>query len=286
MKRFNWQQMQEYWRIHESHWGGIDCGRDPEGLRNACNPTAPAWLNRYYAHFQEVVYQKLFRRLSVPLGRPRALEVGCGSGRWCRFLADHGYETTGIDLQPQLIELNRRRYPSIDFLATSIQDYRLRERFDLVSCVTVLIHIPFEDQDAVLRKIREALKPNGHAIVLESVRSQAPHVFSNSLQGWRMRFERAGFRLLAARRCNYSFFLRALSWAVRRPLSFYREDPLGDPDSTPERLAVLPGRRPLRGLHAAAQGAAVGFDAILETIFVQTNIAFPALDAGFLLEAI
>src|SRR5688572_30921420 len=45
--------------------------------------------------------------------KPRAaLDVGCGEGRFCRMLAKHGVETTGIDPTPSLIAHARQRAPN------------------------------------------------------------------------------------------------------------------------------------------------------------------------------
>src|SRR6478752_6983170 len=52
----------------------------------------------------------------VAAGRfDRALDVGCGEGRFCRMLKAAGVSVTGIDPTPQLIETARQRDPTGDY---------------------------------------------------------------------------------------------------------------------------------------------------------------------------
>ncbi len=40
--------------------------------------------------------------------RGRVLDIGCGAGRVCLYLQEHGFEVTGIDISPTAIETCRR----------------------------------------------------------------------------------------------------------------------------------------------------------------------------------
>lgn len=290
MKRFSWQDMKKYWEIHSSHWAEINYEQYPEGLTNVCHPGAPFWLNQYYAQLQKKVYQMLFTKVPPPNSSARALDVGCGAGRWCRFLADSGYKTVGIDLQPELIEINRRRYYDINFFCTSIQDYSPEETFDIISSVTVLIHIPFDEQVAVIQKLRKLLKTNGYAIVLENIRDQAPHVFSNTIKEWRAIFEEAGFRCVAIQRYDYNPLTRLYSWMVQSLISIVRLHHLKDSDLTPEtfkdsKYSTI-GLGFLRKLNNACKRLTIALDSIIEPIFIKSNFSFSVAHCGFLFRAI
>src|SRR5829696_4026388 len=133
LDRFEWPEVKRYWELRSSYWARSPHDGDPHALQNVCHPGAPLWLNRYYARFQEMAYQALLDLLPPPAPKQRALDVGCGAGRWCRLLYERGYHTVGIDLQPDLIQSNRSRYPHIDFLCTPVQEYSAEEPFDLGS---------------------------------------------------------------------------------------------------------------------------------------------------------
>jgi SAM-dependent methyltransferase len=55
-----------------------------------------------------------FAQCGSPAARPfvRALDVGCGEGRFCRMLAKRGINATGLEPTPELVREARRRDPS------------------------------------------------------------------------------------------------------------------------------------------------------------------------------
>src|ERR1022692_4233185 len=106
MERLNWNEVRTYWQDQRTRVGTIDDTEDHDALGNVCHAGAPIWFNQYYARYQKRVFETLVDQC------PRApdasaLDVGCGSGRWCRLLAERGYVVRGIDLQEPLIERNR-----------------------------------------------------------------------------------------------------------------------------------------------------------------------------------
>jgi len=290
MKRFDWPEMMEYWRTHSRIWGKIDYSLDPSGLGNVCHAGAPLWLNQYYAHFQKMVYKKLLALLPALTSGARALDVGCGAARWCEFLSSQEYKTVGIDLQPDLIRANKSIYPNIDFYCASIQEFDSEVLFDLVSCVTVIQHIPFKEQYIAVRKIRELLKENGHAIVLENVHDQAPHVFSHTIEEWQKMFESSGFRCKKIWRYDYSPFLRVYSLlknTIRKILLKHMEatnsftflnqrNQLGRPDEIRKLLYIL---------NISLLRMALQVDKGIEPICVHNNFRMPTVHCGFLFQA-
>jgi len=292
--RFTWEEMKEYWQIHSSRLSGIDYDLDPDGLGNVCIAGAPLWLNRYQASLQRIVYQKLLHRVQTAGLKKRALEVGCGAGRWCRLLTENAYDTIGIDIQPELIDMNRVRYPKIEFHCTSVQDYSAEEPFDLISAVTVVQHIPFNEQDVVLRKFREIIRLGGHVIMLESIHYQTVNVFSNSVKEWRAKVEDAGFRCIAIQRYDYSPYQRSYFWLVHRLILILRRSTVEEPAMTPTDLVDSYTTSASRIVHKnffgkldnAFTSLAVRLDTGVEPLLINSNIGLGARHCGFLFRAI
>jgi 2-polyprenyl-3-methyl-5-hydroxy-6-metoxy-1,4-benzoquinol methylase len=281
--------MQKYWQVHDSRYAKLDYENDPDGLQNVCHATAPLWLNQYYARFQTTVYQKLFSLVRQPIAGARALDVGCGTARWCRFLADHGYHTVGIDLQQELMEINRRRYPNIEFFCSSIQDYIAEEPFDLISSVTVIQHVPFDEQDLIIQKLRKLVKVNAYTILLENIHDQGPHVFSNTIKEWQTKFQNAGFVCIAIRRYDYSFFIRLHACMTRTLISILRRGHLNAGETPCEAFLDSPmsgTSKFLRSLNNAAIRLATAVDTMIEPIPTKINIPVPTVHCGFLFKAI
>jgi SAM-dependent methyltransferase len=233
------------------------------------------------------VYEQLLDTVPRPLEGLRALDVGCGAARWCRLLDSRGCDTTGIDLQQELIERNRSAHPGIHFERVPLQDYRPPERFNLVSSVTVLQHLPFEEQAKAVGRLRELLNPGGYALLLENVRDQDPHVFSNSVAGWRALMEGAGFELLRLRRYDYSPALRLRRRMIEQVRSKGKRggaapeapDAFMAPSSHGERsrLGRLGG-----SVNAAVHVAAALVDVPVETRLIERQPPLPSIHCGFL----
>lgn len=209
--RYSWKQVQEYWRAHDNYRGRIDTENDPDGLANVCYPNAPRWYNQRCAEWQGRVFKELI--LTVPSssrGLKSALDVGCGAARWSRRLTRQGYRVTGIDLQRDLIKQNRRRFPNIEFVSTSLQDFECSHSFDLVTSVTVLQHMPYEEQERCVRRLGDLVRAGGAVLMIENCRDEAPHVWSRRPRGWMELFETYGFTA----RQVMGFDFRPLSHAV------------------------------------------------------------------------
>src|SRR5687768_4208221 len=212
---------ERYWTSHAELRADVDWAIDPDALDNVCNAGAPTWLNAYYAAGQRSVFEELIARYG-PEPEGRALDVGCGAGRWSRLLRDRGYLVTGIDLQAGLIERARASDPDIRYEVAGVQEFEANEPFDLVTSVTVLQHIPKTDQEDAVRAIRRSLRPGGRAVVLECLRDFAPHVFPRAPGDWVELFGRGGFEAVECRPYDFNPALRAvtaLRWYAQRTLS-------------------------------------------------------------------
>lgn len=280
--------MRKYWELYSTRWARLDYTRDPDGLENVCYAGVSSWINRYCAYFQRQVFRTLVRQIPPPATGARALDVGCGAGRWCRLWSEHGYDATGIDLQPELMEVNRQRYSRITFHRAAIQDFHPEQLFDVASSVTVIQHIPEEEHDHVIRNLRAALKPGGYAVILENILDRLPHVFSHSIADWQSRFEQAGFRVLARRRYDYSFCLRTYEWVLRTCvlpwLVRHRHFP-DDAKLTPEQFLARLEPHPLRIPNNLIRSALVIPDTLIETLLVAGNVPLPSVHCGFLFQA-
>lgn len=89
-------------------------------------------------------------------------DVGCGSGRITRILADFGLDVFGVDLSPQMVRLAQRLYPDLRFstgsmLALEVDDASLGGVLAYYS----IIHVPWEHRPSVFREFHRVLVPGG-----------------------------------------------------------------------------------------------------------------------------
>ncbi len=94
----------------------------------------------------------------------RALDVGCGEGRFCRLLTGAGIAATGLDPTPAMIEEARKREPGGQYVVGAAEALPFDiARFDLV--VSYLSLIDIDDCEAAIAEMSRVLAPGGRLIV-------------------------------------------------------------------------------------------------------------------------
>lgn len=85
------------------------------------------------------------------------LEVGCGFGRVGasikRLWPDIDY--TGIDISADLVEGARKRLPDSEIIEADLVTFETDRQWDLVLAISALSHIPPEDIDGVVTKVKK-----------------------------------------------------------------------------------------------------------------------------------
>ncbi len=294
MEKFSWPQMRQYWETRVARLGATPEAEDPDALRNVCTSDFPLWLNDYFARGQRRTYKHLLSM--VPKGaESHALDLGCGSGRWCRLLTKNDYAATGIDLQCDLIERNKQRYPLVRFFCTPIQDYQADRQYDLVSTVTVIQHLPLEEQRIVAKKIETFVTPGGYLLMLENIHDQGRHVFARSIAGWQDLLGQQGFELVALKRYDYNMCTRSYRYMVHALMQVVRfVASRGQSRRTPDAIsATAPGGGRSSGtllpgfekLMYFVMRVPVAVDSIIDPILWRNNAAIPSVHCGFLFRA-
>ncbi|MFP5387386.1 MAG: bifunctional 2-polyprenyl-6-hydroxyphenol methylase/3-demethylubiquinol 3-O-methyltransferase UbiG [Bacteriovoracia bacterium] len=94
----------------------------------------------------------------------KVLDVGCGGGFTCEFMAKRGARVSGIDLSAASIETAREHAResglNITYQKGEGENIPFEDSsFDIVTCVDVLEHVP--DLTKVLSEIHRVLRPGG-----------------------------------------------------------------------------------------------------------------------------
>ncbi|MFD7510421.1 class I SAM-dependent methyltransferase [Streptomyces sp. NPDC059853] len=112
----------------------------------------------------------------------RALDVGCGTGRFARRLAAAGYTVDGIDPSAEVIaearaaaahgegdgdgERANPRYRQADITTTELP----AGHYDVISALASIHHVPF----ATVARLRDALAPGGTLVILGCAPESGP----------------------------------------------------------------------------------------------------------------
>ena len=99
----------------------------------------------------------------------RALDLGCGEGRNAVWLAEQGWTVTAVDFSDVGISKGRemadKRGVEVTWVVEDLNRYQPAEQsFDLV--IIFYIHIPPDQQRALLRKASEAVAAGGTLLVV------------------------------------------------------------------------------------------------------------------------
>lgn len=99
------------------------------------------------------------------------LDLACGPGRHSVLLAGRGYQVTGVDLTPYLLDKARRRAASagveVEWVQADMRRFVRPQAFDLALSMFTSFGY-FEDRDddrLVLRNLHRSLKPGGRLVI-------------------------------------------------------------------------------------------------------------------------
>ncbi|HIP71645.1 MAG TPA: class I SAM-dependent methyltransferase [Anaerolineae bacterium] len=102
------------------------------------------------------------------------LELGCGSGRLLRPLAQSGYSVTGVDNSPAMLARASARLAGettavqnrVTLIEADMTDFTVDGRFPLVIIpYNTFMHLDTGQATAVLRRVRDCLAENGRLFI-------------------------------------------------------------------------------------------------------------------------
>jgi SAM-dependent methyltransferase len=186
------------------------------------NRSAGAWITavgeRGDSGREHVLDPVMLERATVQRFQ-RALDVGCGEGRFCRMLQAKGIPVVGIDPTEELLEAAKRRDPKGEYQIARAESLPFSEcSFDLV--VSYLTLIDIADFRTALNEMVRVLTPKGILLIanLNSFITSCP-------RGW-IKDQHGGYLHYAVDRYLEEFpewaewsGIRVENW--HRPLSAY-----------------------------------------------------------------
>lgn len=205
----------------KSYWDERGTAAASSELDAVCYAGAPEFLNRYAARSQRLAVERLLERIG-PLQGLRALDVGCGTGRWTRLLASRGTDATGVDRSEAMAREARRRSPEVAFETADAAALPFPDdSFDLAVAVTVIQHLTPEDQRLAVRELVRVVRPGGHVLAVDRegrpTQFAAGHAtFPRERREWLELWRESGAAPVAIRGQEFSYPLRLARLAAPR----------------------------------------------------------------------
>ena len=167
-----------------------------ERIKDAVHSGTPEWArNPTLVDYSQICYWAIrkqeysfitggFVQLECEAGRPLGvLDVGCGVVPICNWISMRGHQVTAIDPSESEIEfllskkLNGFFGSSVSYQTGRAEQLEFSDcSFDVVTCTSVLEHLPAGNDRLALREIARVLKPGGWLLITFDVApEQADH---------------------------------------------------------------------------------------------------------------
>jgi trans-aconitate methyltransferase len=95
------------------------------------------------------------------------VDLMCGPGYLLGRLAERRPDLalSGVDIDHRYVPFAREKYPGINFELADILTWEPQAPFDVVICTGALHHIPYEEQEAAIRRMASMVAPGGFALI-------------------------------------------------------------------------------------------------------------------------
>ena len=126
-----------------------------------------AELFAVFAADTNVIYRDWLEETLFLCAGERAVDLGCGSGRWTGLLTDRYDHVLGVDIAAREIGMARRAHPGARFDVRDLLDVTPEADglFDMVFSVNTVHHL--RDHDRVLPQLRSLVAPGGAAVIID-----------------------------------------------------------------------------------------------------------------------
>ena len=93
----------------------------------------------------------------------KVLDLGCGNGRFLKFLNKHGFKSyLGVDQSDKLLEIAKRENPGLKFMLGDMSELKdLKGKYDAIFAIASFHHLPRSLQLKTLKLWRRHLNDDG-----------------------------------------------------------------------------------------------------------------------------
>jgi 2-polyprenyl-3-methyl-5-hydroxy-6-metoxy-1,4-benzoquinol methylase len=93
--------------------------------------------------------------------KPSLLDIGSGVGTMLQAATELGYNPTGVELSPELVEVSVNKGHTV--INKNVSDISLDEKFDTITMMDIIEHL--ENPKEILKELNPLLKSDGEIII-------------------------------------------------------------------------------------------------------------------------
>jgi SAM-dependent methyltransferase len=166
------------------------------------------WANNHLNAMYHEEQARIFSELLPDVKGKHLLDIGCGTGRISRLMAQRGAEVDGFDFAPKMVELARRFSSGENprYRVLSVFDLDEAERYDIAVSWGAVVFACKNRRELLeaLRNVRRALKQGGKLLLMEPVHRGFLHrVLNMDLREFLNTMEEAGFEVEHVRHLHF-----------------------------------------------------------------------------------
>jgi len=121
------------------------------------NQSFKNWSNK-----AEKQYKSHIDKFLEKLNFDKVLDAGCGPGRDTEYIAQQGYQTTGIDNAEQMIKQAKKQEHQANYQQMNITDLKFEDKtFDGIWCNSTMQFLNMEQMLKALQEFERTLKAGG-----------------------------------------------------------------------------------------------------------------------------
>lgn len=120
------------------------------------------------SHDTDVSYHHIFNfKIAKPyIKNKRVLDIGCWTGQFELLATEVTDKIVGIDPSKEAIKLAKKRVPKASFkTGDALKLTFSKNKFDCVTFLEVIEHLPHGSEDGVIKEIYRITKPKGYLIL-------------------------------------------------------------------------------------------------------------------------
>lgn len=129
------------------------------------------YLDLYSDFYSRIAYRNNYSRMKIvkellqPFKGQSVLDAACGDGRLCYELREENVNIVGVDYSPRAVAFARAFNPSGEFYIADLTSLNLDKKFDYVTLMEALEHIPPEVVPKVILNLWKVLNDDGRLII-------------------------------------------------------------------------------------------------------------------------
>jgi uncharacterized protein len=150
--------------------GALRDGADvrDERIRSTYSTVAKTYAEHLADELDDLPFERwLLTRVAYQAEGPIA-DVGCGPGHVTAWLVDEGYDASGFDVTPEMIEQARARFPEVTFEVGDLRRLlkpRTAEGWGAVLALYSLIHLAPSELPGAVGALARTLQPGGQLLL-------------------------------------------------------------------------------------------------------------------------